>query len=31
VTHFVHCEEFGLVALVDMNGDLYYYEFDGTG
>ncbi|KAL9963573.1 hypothetical protein ACROYT_G027096 [Oculina patagonica] len=31
VTHFVHCEELGLVALIDVNGDFYYYEFDGLG
>ncbi|XP_078355806.1 uncharacterized protein LOC144640574 [Oculina patagonica] len=31
VTHFVHCEELGLVALIDVNGELYYYEFDGLG
>ena len=31
VTHFIHCEELGLVALIDMNGDLYYYEFDALG
>jgi len=31
VTYFVHCGEFGLVALVDKNGDLFYYEFDGLG
>ena len=31
VTHFIHCEDLGLVALIDMNGDLYYYEFDPLG
>ncbi|XP_068683141.1 uncharacterized protein [Montipora foliosa] len=31
VTYFVHCEELGLVALVDKNGNLFYYEFDGLG
>ncbi|KAJ7392617.1 hypothetical protein OS493_010268 [Desmophyllum pertusum] len=31
ITQFVHCEELGLVALIDMSGDVYYYEFDGLG
>ncbi|KAL9963565.1 hypothetical protein ACROYT_G027086 [Oculina patagonica] len=31
VMHFVHSEELGLVALIDVNGNAYYYEFDGLG
>ena len=31
VTYFIHGQDLGLVALMDTNGDLYYYEFDAQG
>ncbi|XP_022790519.1 uncharacterized protein LOC111330000 [Stylophora pistillata] len=31
VTYFIHCQDLGLVALMDTDGNLYYYEFDAQG